>query len=224
VAAADTIFVGRQFAIFARRRRLPNAHRFDFQRHLHGRRIMVRTEQSNHRQATLRRRVFSGLLAVAACLATASTASATGTDKTENLILATGLLDGRNEIIVCLDIVSGTLKGFVINTNSRQFFATYTAPSVAADLNVPKGRNPKYSLVTGTADFKTAGGAKLGTCVIYVAEESSGNMVAYACPWDSGAMSRASAKINVQFVKLGVVKVGAGGPAAGGAVEEGGEK
>jgi hypothetical protein len=186
---------------------------------------MVRTEQSNHRFAILRRSLLTTAVAVAACLAIGTTARATGTDKTENLILATGVLDGQNEIIVCLDIVSGSLKGFVINTNTRQFFATYTAPSVATDLNVAKGRNPKYSLVTGMAGFKPGpGGAKLGQCVIYVAEESSGNMVAYAVPWDAGAMSRAGAKINVQFVKIGVVKVGAGGPAAGGATEEGGDK
>lgn len=181
---------------------------------------MVRTEKSTIR--AWRRPLAVVFTAVAAFAASASTASATGTDKSENLILATGLLDGQNEIVVCLDVVSGTLKGFVINTNTRQFFATYTAPSVAGDLNVAKGRDPKYSLVTGMAGFKPGpGGAKLGTCVIYVAEESSGNMVAYAVPWDSGAMSRAGAKINAAFVKIGVVKVGTGGPAAGGATEQG---
>ncbi|MEX2187110.1 MAG: hypothetical protein WD875_09965 [Pirellulales bacterium] len=176
---------------------------------------MIRTEK------TWRRGVVIALVAAAATVVGASNASATGTDKTENLILATGLLDGQNEMVVCLDIVSGTLKGFVINTNSRQFFAQYTAPSVAADLNVAKGRNPKYSLVTGISTFKpTGGGGRLGQCVIYVAEESSGNMVAYAVPWDPSAMSR-NQPINAPFVKLGVVKVGAGGPAAGGAVPAG---
>jgi hypothetical protein len=179
---------------------------------------MVRTEKTRRSWAT---KLMAAVLAVAACLSSASTASATGTDKSENLILATGILDGGNEIVVCLDIVSGTLKGFVINTNTRKFFAQYTAPSVATDLNVPKGRNPKYTLVTGLAAFKAGGGVKLGQCVIYVAEESSGNMVAYAVPWDAGAMSR-TANVNAAFVKIGVVKVGAGGPAApGGAVEEG---
>ena len=183
---------------------------------------MARTEKR-----TLKSWRYAGVAVLAAfltCFAAASPVSATGTDKTQNLILATGLLDGQNEIVVCLDVVSGTLKGFVINTNTRQFFATYTAPSVAGDLNVAKGRDPKYTLVTGMSGFKPGpGGAKLGQCVIYVAEESSGNMVAYAVPWDAGAMSRAGAKINAAFVKIGVVKVGSGGPAAGGAVEEGGK-
>jgi hypothetical protein len=184
---------------------------------------MFRTEKSTNNAAKTRRHAVAIVLAVAAVgTATASPVLATGTDKTENLILATGLLDGQNEIVVCLDIVSGTLKGFVINTNTRQFFAQYTAPSVATDLNVAKGRNPKYSLVTGVSGFKPGpGGARLGQCVVYIAEESSGNMVAYAVPWDPSAMSRGGAKINAAFVKIGVVKVGAGGPAAGGATEEG---
>jgi hypothetical protein len=175
---------------------------------------MIRTEKTWHRG------IVVASLAAAAALVGASNASATGTDKTENLILATGVLDGRNEMVICLDIVSGTLKGFVINTNSRQFFAEYTAATVAADLDVPKGRNPKYSLVTGISDFKPTGaGGRLGQCVIYVAEETSGNMVAYAAPWDPSAMSR-NQPVKVPFVKLGVVKVGAGGPAGAGAVQE----
>jgi hypothetical protein len=160
---------------------------------------MIRTEKTRRSWAT---KLMVAVLAVAGCMTGASTASATGTDKSENLIIATGILDGGN-------------------TNTRKFFAQYTAPSVATDLNVPKGRNPKYTLVTGLAAFKAGGGVKLGQCVIYVAEESSGNMVAYAVPWDAGAMSR-TANVNAAFVKIGVVKVGAGGPAAaGGAVEEG---
>lgn len=182
---------------------------------------MIRTEKTIRTWKTWRRGVLAAVLAAAATLVGATSASATGTDKTENLILATGLLDGQNEIVVCLDIVSGTLKGFVINTNTRQFFAQYTAPSVATDLNVPKGRNPKYSLVTGLSSFKpTGGGGRLGQCVIYVAEETSGNMVAYAVPWDPSAMSR-NQKINMAFFKIGVVKVGAGGPAGAGATEVG---
>ncbi len=175
---------------------------------------MIRTEK------TWRRGVLVALVAVGASFGGASSAMATGTDKTENLILATGVLDGQNEIVVCLDIVSGTLKGFVINTNTRKFFAQYTAPSVATDLNVAKGRNPKYSLVTGISTFRPTGAGKLGQCVIYVAEETSGNMVAYGVPWENAAMSRTQ-NINAAFVKIGVVKVGAGGPAAGGAVPAG---
>lgn len=176
---------------------------------------MFRTEKN------WRRGVLLGVVAAAAALDCGSTAMATGTDKTENIILATGLLDAQNEMVVCLDIVSGTLNGYVINTNTRKFFAQYTAPSVATDLNVPKGRNPKYSLVTGVSSFKPTGaGGRLGQCVVYIAEETSGNMVAYAVPWDPAAMSR-SQPFKANFVNLGLVKIGAGGPTGPGAVAEG---
>jgi hypothetical protein len=167
------------------------------------------------------RTIWQGALAAASLAAAlffgATPASASGTHASENLIMSTGFVDAQVEMVVCLDIVSGTLTGYVINPNTRKFFATYTTRAVTTDLGVAKGKNPKYAMVTGVAQFKPgAGGQRLGGCVVYITEETSGNMVAYAVPWDPGAVGTAR-PINAQFVKLGAVKVGSGGPRTGAA-------
>jgi hypothetical protein len=161
-------------------------------------------------------------LALVTWTTSGSQVDAASTHSSENMILATATLDGQVEMVVALDIVSGTLSGHVMNTNTRKFFGSYVTRTVNADLQVPKGKSPKYTLVTGGASFKAnAAGGRLGSCVIYIAEENSGNLMAYAVQWESSILNTPKGFNNQPFIKLGMVKVGAGGPKAGGATEEG---
>jgi hypothetical protein len=56
--------------------------------------------------------------------------------------------------------------------------------NVTTDLGVDLAKGPKYLLVSGVNNFKrVAGVPQFGTSVIYVAELTSGKVVAYGVPW-----------------------------------------
>jgi hypothetical protein len=132
---------------------------------------------------------------------------ASATHGTENLTAATGFVEPGAEAIVYLDHVTGELTGYVLSTTTWAVVGNYRHNSVAQDLQLNNVKNPKYTVVTGTTAFKPKGAQRLGSCVVYVAEETTGLMVAYGMPWDTGSMTR-NAPINRPFVKLaGPLKV-----------------
>ena len=144
---------------------------------------------------------------VANQLAPTRPAFASATHGTENLTAATGLLDSGAEAIVYLDHVTGELTGYVLSTTTWAVVGNYHHPRVSQDLQLANVKNPKYTLVTGATAFKPKGANRLGSCVVYVAEETTGMMVAYGMPWDTGSMTRTT-PINRPFVKLaGPLKV-----------------
>jgi hypothetical protein len=144
---------------------------------------------------------------------------ATATQSTENLTAATGFLDQNAEAIIYLDHVTGELSAHVINTNSWQIFASYNYKGVNADLGVAASKNPKYSLVTGLLSFKPKGQNRLASCVVYVAEEATGQFAAYGIPWESSMMNRPGTPPVGRFILLGKGKTStaAGRGAAAGA-------
>jgi hypothetical protein len=109
---------------------------------------------------------------------------ATATNSTEALIIATGEIDTAIEGIFSLDPLTGELRGAVLSPAKTKFVARYTYPSVAKDFEGAK--NPKFLMVTGLGEMRQGygPGGRAAHCIIYVAEVSSGRIVAYGVPWD----------------------------------------
>jgi hypothetical protein len=111
-------------------------------------------------------------------------AHATATNGQESLIIATGeAVDPSIEAVYTLDTLTGELRGSVLSPARGVFTIRYTYPSVAKDFDGVK--NPRFLMVTGVAEMRQGyRGGKLCRSVVYVAEATSGKVVAYAAPWD----------------------------------------
>jgi hypothetical protein len=110
---------------------------------------------------------------------------ATATNSSEAMIIATGEIDTAVEGIFSLDPLTGELRGAVLSPALAKFVAKYSYPSVAKDFEGAK--NPKFLMVTGIGELRKSygPGARAAHCIIYVAEATSGRVVAYGVPWDS---------------------------------------
>lgn len=90
--------------------------------------------------------------------------------------VTTGFED--TEAIFVLDHLTGLLRGGVLNPTG-QFAFTYFY-NVAGDFQInPATPDPKYSIVAGRAALRTTGGNQPANGVVYVAELTSGNVIAY---------------------------------------------
>ncbi len=91
--------------------------------------------------------------------------------------VSTTLFD--TEAVFVLDHLTGVLSGSVLNAQAGGFTHIYRH-SVAADFQVnPATPEPKYSLVGAPATLRAAGGTQPANGVIYVAELTSGGVIAY---------------------------------------------
>jgi len=93
------------------------------------------------------------------------------------------------EAIFVLDHLTGVLRGGVLNAQTGQFSFTYLH-NVAADFQLnPATPEPKYSIVGGPASLRASGGNTPANGVLYVAELTSGAVIAYgfAAPRGRGA-------------------------------------
>jgi hypothetical protein len=103
----------------------------------------------------------------------------------ENKTLVTVPLDAGMEAIVTLDHVTADLTGYVLDRFSGQFFIRYRY-NVAADFALRDGKRPRFIMVAGSADFRQfSTNQRLANGVVYVAEEGSGQVVAYGLPWNT---------------------------------------
>jgi hypothetical protein len=140
---------------------------------------------------------------VASRLMTPRTALAMATHGSESLTAVTCPVEPNAEAVVYLDHVTGELTGYVLSTTTWNVIAKFTYPSVNADMQLNNVKNPKFTVVTGMSGFKPKQGQRIGSCAIYVAEETSGLMVAYAIPWEAGSMN-AGRPIQGNFRRLTV--------------------
>ncbi len=140
---------------------------------------------------------------------------AVATDRTDTFAMATGFVDEQVEAVYFLDFLTGTLRAAVLSNQSRGFQAYYEA-NVTADLrNVIGMRNanlqqsnaqrrkqnlpplpeiqvpqsPNYLMVSGTVDIRRGAAARMrpAASVLYVAETTTGVLLAYIIPWDQAA-------------------------------------
>lgn len=100
----------------------------------------------------------------------------------ERKSMVTVPLDAGMEAVVTLDHRTGDLAGYVLNRTSGQFFVQYRY-NVTQDFPRTKGN---YLMGAGLADFRGfQGNERLATGVIYIAEENSTQVAAYAIPWNT---------------------------------------
>jgi hypothetical protein len=114
---------------------------------------------------------------------------ATATHGSERFAIATGPVDGSVEAIYVLDYLTGDLRAVVINNLLGRFNAFFSY-NIAGDFNVTDAKNPKFLMVTGLADVPRGYGRNIQTrSVVYIAEVSSGQVAAYAIPWNQTIQS-----------------------------------
>lgn len=102
--------------------------------------------------------------------------------------VSTGIED--TEAIFILDHLTGLLRGGFMNPNG-QFAYTYFY-NVAGDFQInPATPEPKYCIVAGRSALRSAGGSQPANGVVYVAELTSGNVIAYGFPAPRGRGSAA---------------------------------
>ena len=108
--------------------------------------------------------------------------TAHGTDKKTMITVP---LDAGMEAVVALDHVTCDLTGYVLDRFSGKFFMRYRY-NVSKDFPLQQGKLPRFLMAAGNADFRQfARNERVADGVIYVSEESSGQVVAYGIPWNT---------------------------------------
>jgi hypothetical protein len=131
---------------------------------------------------------------------------AVATDRTETFAIATGFVDDGIEAIYFLDFLTGDLNAVVLGRQGRGFVALYRY-NVIGDLGVDPSKNPKYMMVTGAADMRrTVGRMQLSPSVVYVAEVTTGNVAAYALPWERSIYTAGGVLGTKPMIRLAVTK------------------
>jgi hypothetical protein len=131
-----------------------------------------------------------------------SPAHAVATSQIDNFAACTAPLDNEVEGIFLLDSVTGDLKGAAINPNTRTFTVFFSV-NVASAFELDAAAKPRYLLVSGLASFRgTSGNQRPANSVLYVAEMTSGKVMAYGIPWSSGS-NRPTQPVQLTLAPLG---------------------
>jgi hypothetical protein len=150
--------------------------------------------------------LFAGVVLTAAGLGLGGLGSgvqvqATATHGVDNFAIATGFVDQRVEALYFLDFLTGELRAVTISRRTGQFDSLYEY-NVQQDFGV-KIKNPKYLLVTGRGLLpRGSRDTQLAASLVYVAEATTGQVYAYAMPWDPTA-SAAGRTQSGRFISMG---------------------
>ena len=126
---------------------------------------------------------------------------AMATDRIDTFGMATGALDTELEAVYFLDFLTGQLTAVVVGKQGG-IFGTLQADA-ARDLQVDPQKNPKFMMVTGFANLRRSGSRlQWGTALCYVAEVTTGQVVAYAVQW-SPTMYQSGQPSLASLVKVG---------------------
>lgn len=91
-------------------------------------------------------------------------------------------VDGTEGVFV-IDYLTGQLKGGVVNAR-QNIFTNFYYRNLAADFQVDPKAKPAYAMVAGNRGQNVGqNGVTLGAGTIYVAELTSGKVVAYTFPY-----------------------------------------
>jgi hypothetical protein len=109
---------------------------------------------------------------------------AVSSDRSDTYGIATGLVDNENEAVWLLDFLTGDLRAMVLGKGITYWTASFNA-NVVADLKLDPQKNPKFLMVTGVVNLRKMGGSRQlpSNAVCYIAEVTSGQIIAYAVPW-----------------------------------------
>ncbi len=118
---------------------------------------------------------------------------------TEKKTMVTVPLDAGMEAVVTLDHVTGDMTGYVINRITGQFFIRYRY-NVSEDFPQHRG---SYLMAAGLADFRGfTSNERIANGVIYVSEETSGKVCAYAIPWNTQFAASGAPNRDLEFIPL----------------------
>ena len=121
---------------------------------------------------------------------------ATATQGLGNFAIATGLVDESVEGLYFLDFITGDLRCAVINPRTGMFNSLFTY-NVASDFAARGGPGKaKYLMVTGLANIPR-GRVQFARSIVYVAEATTGEVAAYAIPWNSSLQAAGKAQAGV---------------------------
>lgn len=127
-------------------------------------------------------------------------ALATATHGSDNFAIATGLVDNEIEALYFLDFLTGDLRAAVVSRRNAAFTG-YFQYNVLQDFGTV-AESPKFLMVTGMADLPRGRGAtQIGKALVYVAEATTGQVAAYALPFNS-TLNAAGAPQNGTFIRV----------------------
>lgn len=115
-------------------------------------------------------------------------AAASVSDRNEKFAMVTARFDSTDlvEGVFILDFLTGQLRGSVINPATGRFSVLY-ARDVAADFNLDPNRSGTYAIVSGRTSVNATVGTRPAASCIYIAELTSGKVLAYSFPAATGA-------------------------------------
>jgi len=102
-------------------------------------------------------------------------------DSSDQFAIATGKISDTAEGVFMLDGLTGDLQCLVPYTRTATFGGRFTT-NVFKDLKINATKPPRFIMVTGEANF--SGGRRVGNCIVYIVDASTGNYAAYGVPWD----------------------------------------
>ena len=121
---------------------------------------------------------------------------ATGSDSGDMMAVATGPIAEGVEGVFFLDFLTGDLSGWVMNRRTGGVGGLYKR-NVIGDLGVVQGKKQKFLLVTGAAAMTRGGSqARAADCIVYVADQNTGNFAAYGLAVNSTAYATGRAQIS----------------------------
>lgn len=120
---------------------------------------------------------------------------ASGSAVGEDFSLATGLVSPEAEGIFVLDNASGLLQCNVLYPRAGAFGAAFQC-NVKEALG-PGGKNSKYLMVTGTAEFPGASNRPAANCVVYVLDQSTGAYACYGIPFAKAMVNNGTPQMGV---------------------------
>ena len=125
---------------------------------------------------------------------------------TEKKTMVTVPLDSGMEAVVALDNVTCELTGYVLDRFNGKFFIQYRY-NVANDFPIERGKPARFVMVAGQASFRQfTGNERLAEGVVYVAEENSGQVVAYGIPWNTQLRANTAPPQQRAFLPLDYAK------------------
>ncbi len=110
-------------------------------------------------------------------------ASAVVGDRNDKFAVVTAAVDATEfvEGVFVLDFLTGQLRGSILNPSAGAFAVLY-ARNIAADFNVNPNEPGTYAIVAGRTNLNAGGGSRPAASCIYIAELTSGKVVAYSFP------------------------------------------
>lgn len=109
-------------------------------------------------------------------------AYALATDRSAKYALVTSPAGSQMEGVFLLDFLTGNLQGRVLNIRNATFTRSYFR-NIAADFELDPKTEPQWAIVSGTGQLSATRGVTWATGVIYVAELTTGKVIAYAYPF-----------------------------------------